>query len=463
MTFPFVNRKKICLIVNSNISQSLVDAQWYAQQRGLDPSLILSFDFAEWDGISYYGGTNLSPYAPISLRSANSQSPLCTTAGYTNLTFVQAASQFIQNNTCEGVICSTYTPVGVVAVTLAQYASNAYYWLSANSGNVLSWTVGKGYGNTSALGTNIPVAKYLTLVGNSATSGGVIGPDVFPNSLFSTWKADNFPQVPHGRLGISLNSTAGNAANPLSAYLTTSEVMNPLNTSQSIMYRCVSDAMAAEQQDNRSKLHLFSTDQYYVNLTAAQNGRAYNYANFVGVNAATVNMSGGTYSVAQFNSGQVPQWFGYAIGESASPNGSGWNTTQRETLYQGAYYLNYVSASAQYLGVNALKSGCCATIGTFAEPLSTNCGPAPGDVFKVMYQTGCSMMEANFLCCEVEYGQAVCSSTSSATGFVRASGFNTILGDPLYSPYVATNTTSQYIYPGIGTGVTFPDGTVQGR
>jgi hypothetical protein len=479
MTFPRINNKKICLIVNSNLPQSLTDAQWYAQQRGLDPNMILSFDFAEWNGVSQdYGGTYLAPFDPIQLRSVNSRSPLCTTPGYTQYTFAQACSQYFSDNACEGVICSTYTPNSVApAITLAQYASNAYYWTQCQlaGANVNNWYVvkGRGFDSTVAQTADSTAAKWLNIVAyplpiskapslyanqqGQPSNGYCL--DVFPDKVTSTWKADNYPQIPHGRLGINLLSpTTG-----FSSALIPSEVMDTYVKTQSIMYRNVRDAIAAEQIDHRNDLHLFSTDKAYVSLSAQENARGYRYATWVGVNAKTINTTGGNYTRSQWDVGEVPPFFGFAIGSTDTYFA---RSAPFQQTIQGAYFLSWTSANATYIGQSTLQNGCCSIVGQFQEPFNVNCGPVPGDIFKMLYQTGASMMEANFICSDQQhiFGSTTQTITSptQASFLVRCAGWGTALGDPLYSPYRSTNTAGAYVYPGVSQLVQFPDGTVEG-
>jgi hypothetical protein len=494
MNFPFINRKKICLIVNSNIGQSLVDAQWYAQQRGLDPSLVLSFDFLEWDGDpTHYGGTYLTLYDGISLRGPGGgpitipgyspSAPVCTTPGYTSYTYVEAIYQFVVNNGCEGLILSTYTPNSFgPAITLAQYASNAYYWLQIQqSGTYVYYTyIFRGrWVNTTQPFSKVETSKFLQCSYARDTGWYLQSqPDNYlttTNSakfnfyakITSTWKQDNFPQIPHGRLGINqLNTTTG-----YQGYLTTSEMMNPLNMSQSIMYRCVSDAMAAEKVDHKNDLHLFSTEQQYVTTTPLDNAVGYYYALSKGINAKTINRTGGDYTVDQFQNSELPPWFGYAIAagfSTGSPYGSQFEPYMvgKTSLAQGAYYYDWVSGNAQVHGAYALQAGCCSVLGQFQEPSANNCGASPSEIFRFLFDSGCSAMEANFLCNATVFTYAgnfqyVITSPNNILTDGYLSGWGTAFGDPLYSPYVSTVTSSEAIYTGTNAGVIYPDGVIQ--
>jgi hypothetical protein len=243
------------------------------------------------------------------------------------------------------------------------------------------------------------------------------------------------------------------------------EVMDPYVPTQSIMYRNVHDAMAAEQVDHRNDLHLFSTDKSYVHVSAEHNARGYRYAQWVGVNAKTINNSGGDYNATQWNAGQVPPFFGFAIGSGGPTQVQFSRIVPYQPTIQGAYFIPWVSGSA---GFNwpALTQGCCSLVGQFGEPTSNNCGANPSDLFKMLYQTGGSMMECSFLCSDVDNSYYTSdrsiTSPTQANFLVRCSGWATALGDPLYSPYRSTNTAGAYVYPGVSLPVQFPDGTIEG-
>jgi hypothetical protein len=108
-------------------------------------------------------------------------------------------------------------------------------------------------------------------------------------------------------------------------------------------------------------------------------------------------------------------------------------------------------------------------VGQFVEPTSQGCGPPPGDTFKILLDTGCSVMEANFINVSADVIKLPNPGTNPPiTGpdyvplWVLNSGVGTALGDPLYSPYLNTVTSDTAIFPGTNGGASFPDGTVQG-
>lgn len=171
-----LNPKKIILVVNSStltnvygqsMTQSIADADDYVIKRGLDPELRLTFDFG------------LSQTFTVSELNT-SGGPACITPGFVGLMLVPALQAAMFAWEAEGVIFSTYTPVGGPAnggYTFPIWSILSKYPSSFADYALLSWQT--------------TVQRVTQNWSPWVESDGVTYPSVYNTSA----------QVPSGRLG----------------------------------------------------------------------------------------------------------------------------------------------------------------------------------------------------------------------------------------------------------------------
>ena len=112
----YINPSRVLLIVNSSISQSLLDAQDYVTRRGLNPNHILSFNFGQ--------------YIPFLTRNQlyNTSVYTCQTSGpYQGLSFMDAITNYRKDNPIDAIILSTYTPISVYVENIGE--PGGVFWI----------------------------------------------------------------------------------------------------------------------------------------------------------------------------------------------------------------------------------------------------------------------------------------------------------------------------------------------
>ena len=456
-----IDPTKVLIIVNTNTAAgltspsmvgyptlsaaSLTNADYYATARGMKTNgnfLRMGFDFGSaWN--SALTPTEISPIQGIGNITSLLPTKVSTAAGdstaYNALPMMKALSNFIIDNGVQAILVECNVPPCVwVATPLTEYMPIECFLAFApifGIKGVLTEVIGTGGSSLTALVNyvyppGLPGATKKPLSPSQVVGNLLIGTFPKSNSLQFYRSAQQAIILPNGRIGYPGAQTSD-------------------------IQRMVTDAIWAEGQDNRTKLHLIGGHPYttvpsdswlpfsnfpYDNVSSNYLFSSIGFSNieyfdndwtrppeYVGTMVSVAAWEAGTLPTSTFgllygSGSQTPGAYQpagptYNYLNGTSTNGTAGGIYTSHTALRGGWSFAWQS-SAYMQGICTLRKGGAASVCNVYEPRSDG---LPGQLeFAANIVSGMSMMESVYL--------------SAAMRAPRT----TVYGDPLYRPYKLT-------------------------
>lgn len=395
-----IDPKKILVVYNTSNAQSLANADYYAVARSLGVNTAgyyrLGVPFTAASSLGWPTGNAAGGAKELVCAASQRPGGILNEAAYVGQRFIDAIRAMVANNGIEAVLFESLCPKSAIATSITG-PFEAYVTDSA-----------AGYDPGSVTYSMLSRVFETPIVGGGNTYQVTPWPVLFP--LLSVKKLTGFQLLPWGRIGYWGCAPAD-------------------------IVRIVTDALWAESQDNTAKLHIvggvsYNSINHKVNddITAHKlfNQAGYNVAHF-DVDAAYPEYSASTLNFTSFTGGVLPiSPFALSI---SSPAGNDYASFQaggfvynNYTPQRGSWGLWWASFASNF-GEMALKrvgangSTAVGVFATVAEPYDV--GLPKHAVLAACLLSGASLMEALWA--------------------GRNNGSNTtVLGDPLYRPYLAS-------------------------
>lgn len=445
-----IDPTKVLVIINTNsalVVTSRGNADYYANARGLGSPYynLMGFDFGPtvnqmlcFDGIDNFVGPSFSSSPPTVVTTG----PGGYTSLYSSLPFIQAIAKFIKDHAIQAVLVECNVPPFVSPnqgdsyvynVPIESYIGNAPYY-SAGVPVAPNQPIPYLYANyPHAVATPVPTrvlpkygagtTRYLDATSDTSGStriGNAVGGLYTPGYTSGYFKVNSL-SIPSGKIGYP-------------------------GASSSEVRRCVDDAVWAETQDNRNKLHVLGGSIYKeqtresptIHSLYASNGftsmghftgSAPDYPEYTGLAVNQENFQNAANNPVLFFAmvySNGPQNIMYNVPPGTYPDfhGNTFTITTAQNLYlntqvlRGGWGYNWQSSAYLFGTTILLKGGCAAVMNSHCEPYI---GGIPG---MAEFAAG------------IFYGQSMCEALFNNYDMQNLT--TTVCGDPLYRPYAKT-------------------------